>query len=383
MKAGRDPSQKTIRVFAAASFLNDLGSDIIYPIWPLFVTGVLKANMAALGFLDGLGDALVALSQAASGYLSDRIRRRKIFIWMGYLCGSISRLGYALSSVWQHLIPFRILDRVGKIRSAPRDAMIAEVTTEKNRGRTFGFLRAMDNLGAVCGILLCIVLLPLLGFRLLFALAALPSLLGALLIVFSIREKREGDRGIFKGLSFKDISPNLRLFMLLNALFALGAFSYSFLLIYAKDLGFKVAFIPVLYLVFTATASLLSIPFGRLSDRIGRKRVLILGFLLWAAVCTGAIFIHRQLFLPALFILYGAHKGALEPVQRTLVCELSPLAFRASCLGTFQMIIGLCAFPASVIAGWLWENAGPVAPFTLSLALTAAATLLLLLVKEA
>ncbi len=383
MKAGRDPSKKTIRIFAAASFLNDLGSDIIYPVWPLFVTTVLKANMAALGFLDGLGDALVALSQAGSGYLSDRLKRRKVFIWTGYLCGSLSRLGYALSALWQHLIPFRILDRVGKIRGAPRDAMIADVTTGENRGRTFGLLRTMDNLGAVAGILLCIVLLPLLGFRLLFALAAIPSLLGALLIFFSIREKQEGDGRIFKGLSFKDISPNLRLFMLLNALFALGAFSYSFLLIYAKDLGFKVTFIPMLYLVFTATASLLSFPFGRLSDRIGRKRVLILGFVLWAAVCAGAIFLDRLLFLPGLFILYGAHKAALEPVQRTLVCELSPQTFRASCLGAFQMLTGLCALPASLIAGWLWDQAGPAAPFTFSLALTAASTVLLFFVEEA
>lgn len=382
MRAGQDPSRKTIRIFAAASFLNDLGSDIIYPVWPLFVTTVLKANMAALGFLDGLGEALVALSQAGSGFLSDRLKRRKVFIWTGYLCGSLSRLGYSLSTVWQHLIPFRILDRVGKIRSAPRDAMIGDVTTVENRGRTFGLLRAMDNLGAVAGILLCIALLPLLGYRLLFALAAVPSLIGALLVFASIREKRETGRRIFKGLSFKDIGPNLRLFMFLNALFALGAFSYSFLLIYAKELGFKVTFIPVLYLVFTATASLLSFPFGRLSDRIGRKSVLGLGFLLWAAVCAGIIIIPKPALVPALFILYGAHKAALEPVQKTLVCELSPLAFRASCLGGFQMLIGLCALPASVIAGWLWELAGPAAPFALSLALTAVSTFLLAFVKE-
>jgi MFS family permease len=382
MEGAKDQSKKTIRAFAAASFLNDLGSDIIYPVWPLFVTTILKANMAALGFLDGLGDALVALSQAGSGYLSDRLKRRKVFIWTGYLCGSLSRIGYAVAAVWQHLIPFRVLDRVGKIRSAPRDALVADVTTAQNRGRTFGLLRTMDNLGAVAGILLCIVLLPLLGYRLLFALAAIPSVVGALLIFFSIREPRQADRRIFKGLSFKDIGPNLRLFMLLNALFALGAFSYSFLLIYAKDLGFKATFIPVLYLVFTATASLLSFPFGRLSDKIGRKRVLILGFLLWGTVCAGAIFLDRPLFLPGFFILYGAHKAALEPVQRTLVCELSPLAFRASCLGGFQMLVGLCALPASLIAGWLWEQAGPAAPFTLSLVLTAASTLLLLFVKE-
>jgi len=382
MKEGESQAKKTVRVFAAASFLNDLGSDIIYPIWPLFVTEILRANMTVLGFLDGLGEALVSLSQAASGYVSDRIGRRKIFIWTGYLCGSLSRVGYALSGVWPHLIPFRVLDRVGKIRSAPRDALIADATTEENRGRTFGLLRTMDNLGAVCGIVLCIALLPLLGYRLLFALAALPSLVGALLILSMIREDKGSDRKLFKGLSFRDIGPNLRLYMLLSGIFALGAFSYSFLLIYAKRLGFKTAFIPVLYLTFTATASLLSLPFGRLSDRIGRKRVLVLAFLFWAAVCIGFLTVRRLLFLPLIFVLYGAHKAALDPVQKTLVCELSPLTFRASCLGSFQMVIGLCALPASLLAGWLWEHAGLFAPFYLSLGLTAVASLLLLFVKE-
>lgn len=382
MKKGADQARKTVRIFAAASFLNDLGSDIIYPIWPLFVTEVLKANMAALGFLDGLGDALVSLSQAASGYFSDRLKRRKIFIWTGYLCGSLSRAGYALSRLWPHLIPFRILDRVGKIRSAPRDALVADVTTEENRGGTFGLLRTMDNLGAVCGILLCIALLPLLGYRLLFALAALPSLFGALLILLTVHEEKGSGKRIFKGLSLRDVQPNLRLYILLSAIFALGAFSYSFLLITAKRFGFETAFIPVLYLTFTATASLLSLPLGRLSDRIGRKRVLTLAFLLWAAVCVGFLTVRKPLFLPLLFILYGSHKAALDPVQRTLVCELSPSAFRASCLGGFQMVIGLCALPASLLAGWLWERAGLFAPFYLSLGLTAVACFLLFFVKE-
>jgi MFS family permease len=375
-------SKKAVRIFAAASFLNDLGSDIIYPIWPLFVTEVLRANMAVLGLLDGLGEALVSLSQAVSGYISDRVGRRKIFIWTGYLCGSLSRIGYALSRSWPHLVPFRILDRAGKIRSAPRDAVIADHTTEADRGRTFGLLRTMDNLGAVCGIALCIALLPLLGYRLLFGLAALPSLAGVLLILFSIREKKTSEKKIFKGLSLRDIGPNLRLYMVLSALFALAAFSYSFLLIYAKKSGFKTAFIPVLYLVFTATASLLSLPFGRLSDKIGRKRVLFLALLFWAAVCIGFLTVRRLVLVPLLFILYGAHKAALDPVQKTLVCELSPLPFRASCLGGFQMIIGLCALPASLLAGWLWDHIGLFAPFYLSLGLTAIASLLLVFVNE-
>jgi len=142
-------TRKTVRTFAFASFLNDLGSDMIYPVWPLFVTSVLGANMAVLGFIDGLGEAIVSISQAASGYVSDRLRRRKIFIWTGYLFGSLSRIGYALTTLWQHLIPFKIMDRAGKIRGAPRDAIIADISTEENRGKNFGLLRAMDNLGEV------------------------------------------------------------------------------------------------------------------------------------------------------------------------------------------------------------------------------------------
>jgi len=284
METESTQAKRKIRVFAAASFLNDMGSDIIYPIWPFFVTQVLKANMAALGFLDGLGDALVSLSQAASGYLSDRIRKRKIFIWTGYLCGLLSRLGYAVSAIWQHLIPFRILDRIGKIRSAPRDAIVADMTTASDRGRSFGLLRAMDNLGAVCGIFICIVFLNLLGYRLLFALAALPSLLSALLVFFFIREKGAESGRLFKGLSLKDLGKDFRVYLLLSALFSLGAFSYSFLLVYAKMHGFKLSFVPVLYLIFTATASLFSFPFGRLSDRLGRKPVLFLAFFSWAVI---------------------------------------------------------------------------------------------------
>ena len=382
MKEAAANQKKAMRTFALASFLNDMGSDIIYPIWPLFVTNLLKANMAALGFLDGLGDAIVSLSQAASGYFSDRIKKRKIFIWTGYLCGSLARFGYALSSIWQHLIPFRILDRVGKIRSAPRDALVADISTNETRGRNFGLLRTMDNAGAVIGILICIAFVNLLGIKLLFALAALPSLIGALFIFWNIKEKSSGGIKIYKGILFKDIDKNLRLYMFLNAFYALGAFSYSFLLVYARNFGFKVGFIPVLYLIYTATASLFSLPFGKLSDRIGRKPVLMLAFLFWAGVCLGVIVCRSNPLIVGLFVLYGIHKAALDPVQRTLVCELSPLSFRASCLGGFQMVIGLCALPASLIAGFLWDRIGMFAPFFFSLALTAAAFGLLVFVKE-
>jgi len=336
--------------------------------------------MTALGFIDGLGDAIVSISQAGSGYLSDKVRKRKIFVWTGYFLGAMSRIGYAFSTAWQHLIPFRILDRLGKIRGTPRDAIVADISTDENRGRNFGLLRAMDNLGAVCGIITCVLLFSLLGYTKLFLLASVPSLVGALLILVFIKDRKTNR--IYKGLSLRDLTFNFKLFLLLSALFALGSFSYSFLLVYAEDMGFETVFIPVLYLVFTAVASLASLPFGRLADKLGRKTVLILTYTFWGLVCLGFIYATSLVGIAFLFVVYGLHRGAIEPVQRAFVSELSPIDYRASMLGTFQMVVGACALPASLIAGVLWINLGRLAPFYFSLSLTVPAIVLILFFRK-
>jgi len=373
--------KNTIKTFALASFLNDMGSDIIYPIWPLFVTSVLGANMAVLGFIDGLGEAVVSIAKAVSGYLSDKMHKRKIFIWSGYIMGALSRVGYALSTVWPHLIPFRILDRAGKIRSAPRDAILADISTNANRGKIFGIIRAADHFGAVFGILICIFFFKILGYRLLFLLASIPSLIASVLIIRNIKEDKPSST-IYKGLSFRDLSPNFIFFLILSAIFAIGSFSYSFLLIYARDFGFQIVFIPVLYLVYTGTASLSAIPFGKLADKIGRKAVMLISFILWASVSLIIILTHNMIAVGLIFVLFGMHKGAIEPVQKAFVSELAPLKYRASCLGAYQMIIGLSAFPASFIAGLLWDKINMFAPFYLSIGLTLTASILLFFVRE-
>jgi len=320
---------------------------------------------------------LVSISQAISGYISDRIQKRKIFVWLGYLMGGLSRIGYALSKNWIHLIPFRILDRAGKIRSAPRDAIIADLSTDQDRGENFGFLRMMDNLGAVAGILFCILLVNFLGFQKLFLLASIPSLIGVFLILIFIKEQKRDSTKIFKGISLKSFTPQFRYFLILSSIFSLGAFSYSFLLVFAKEFGFETGFIPILYLIFTAVASLFSIPFGKLSDKIGRKKVLEISFFFWILVCLFFLLLRNYLGIILAFIFYGLHKGALEPSQRAFVSELVPLEVRASALGGYQMVTGLFSFPASFLAGILWDNIGAFAPFIFSLSLTTLALFLL------
>ncbi|MDD5530664.1 MAG: MFS transporter [bacterium] len=373
---------RTIKIFSIVSFLNDFGSDIIYPIWPLFVKNVLGANMAVLGLIDGLGDAIVSISQAVSGYISDRIRKRKIFIWLGYLCGSLSRIGYALTTTWHWLIPFRILDRAGKIRAAPRDAIIADISIRENRGRNFGLLRTMDNLGAVCGTLFCILLFKFLGYKNLFLLAAIPSIIGVLLVLFFIKDAKTENIKIYKGLNFRDLNKNFKLFLILSSLFALGSFSYSFLLIYAEECGCKTAFVPVLYLIFSGIAAIFSLFFGKLSDKIGRKSVLIMAYILWGLVCLNFIFFDSRIAIILTFVLYGLHKASLDTVQKTFVSELAPVEYRASTLGGFQMVVGLCALPASLAAGMMWDKINVRTPFYCSLGLTIVTVIMMLFVKE-
>lgn len=369
-----------VRIFAIASFLNDMGSDIIYPIWPLFLSSFAGINMTIIGLIDGIGDAIVSISQAVSGYVSDKIKRRKIFIWLGYLFGSLSRIGYALSASWQYIIPFRILDRSGKIRGAPRDAIIAEISMNE-KGRNFGILRAFDNLGAVMGILLSILLFGYLGYKKLFLLAAVPSVIAVLLIIGFIKEKKPKLK-LHEGISLKNLSTNFKLFLISSSFFALGSFSYSFLLLYAKDFGFKIGFIPILYLIFTVVAFMFSYYFGKLSDKIGRKSVIFISYGFWILLCFIFIFLKSFALILIGFVLYGLHKAAIEPVQKAFVSELAPKEFVASTLGGFQMVIGIIALPASLFAGLLWSKINVYAPFYFSMFLTLAAIFILIFVRE-
>jgi len=374
--------KRTVWTFASASFLHDMGADMIFSIWPMFLTTVLGANMAVVGLIDGLGDAFVSIAQAAAGYLSDRMRKRKPFVWMGYFFGGIAKVGYSLAPTWHWVLPFRILDRSGKMRGAPRDAIVSDLSTVQNRGRHFGILRMMDNAGAMVGILAAIVLVRFIELRTLMMIAAIPSLLAVLLVLFVYHEQKPDGTKVFKGIHLKDFSPNLRLYTILSAFFMLGSFSYSFLLLSAKSLGFTIGEMPLLYLLYTFVAAVLSLFFGKLADRVGRKRVLLFSYGCWMGVALLFILFKSPVVVIAAFVLYGVHVASLEPVQKALAAELAPKDLVASTLGGYQMVIGLVSFPASFMAGILWDRFGLTAPYLLSLTLTAFAGLLLLFLKD-
>jgi len=372
--------RRLVTVFGFASFFHDIGSEMVFSVWPFFVQS-LGADMAILGLIDGLGNAVVSISQAISGYISDRIRKRKVFVWIGYLLGGISRVGYAFSSSWQMLVPFRIFDRSGKMRGSPRDAIISEASNDGNRGKNFGTLRFMDNLGAVIGIIIAIVLVRHLSYRTMFLLAGIPSLIAVGIVMYFVPEAK-GEKKIFRGIRFSDLTPDLWLYTALSGIFSLASFSYSFLLIAASGEGISIGAVPLLYLLFTVVAAVVSIPAGKLADKIGRKKVLFLSLLCWIGVCLTLLHGTSFLSMVIAFVLYGLHKGALDPVQKTFAAELAPKEFVASALGGFQMVLGLLSLPASLFAGLLWDRYGLSAPFLFSLILTVVAGFLLLFVHE-
>ncbi len=368
----------TIWIFAAASFLNDVGYYLVTVIWPVFVTVTLGASTTFLGFVDGFGDALTSISQAFSGFLSDKLKKRKIFIWIGYASAFLSRIVYALSRLPWHVIPGKILDRGGKLRDAPRDAIVADIKKYNVRATAFGALRAADRTGALVGLLASLFLIAALTQRQLFVVAAVPSLIGAFLIFFLVREHRP-QTNLEKKLSFsfKLADRDLKLFTVASAVFTLGAFTDSFYILAAKTVGSSLEEVTLLYGVFIFVSALTAMPFGKLADRIGRKIVLSVAYLLFiVANFFFAMTNSLALFLVG-FLVYGLHYGAYEGNLKTIVADMSPPELRASFLGSFAMVTGLIALPASVIAGFLWQAAGFRAPFVFSIISSFAALIIL------
>jgi MFS family permease len=370
-------------VFGAASFLNDTGSDMIAPIWPKFLNVQLGLTPGQVQIVDGLALMVTSLSKIGAGYASDKTGKRKAFITLGYALSSLARIGFVLASLgfeFFQIILWKSMDRLGKMRGPPRDAIVAGHVTEKKRGSAFGILRALDTAGAVLGTIITFLLFGFIGYYGIILLAVIPSLGSVIVVSVLIKEKRGKD--VFKGVSFRGLDKNLKVFLLASIIFTLATFSYSLLIFFSGSYGYSEQDVILLYLLFVIVYAASAYPFGRISDRVGRKPILTIAFLLLIVTSLWANYIvFDALTIIPLFIFFGLMNGALDPVQTSFVSDLVEEERRASIIGAFQMAVGIAAFPAGIIIGYLWDSINPLAAFQYSIILSFFALLLLLLIK--
>ncbi|MFQ6065658.1 MAG: MFS transporter [bacterium] len=371
-------------LLGVVSLLTDISSEMIHPLLPMFIVALGGGGMV-VGLIGGLGDSLASILKVFAGFWSDRSGKRKPFIFMGYLLSSLSKIFLALCLVWQHIFVLRAVERVGKgLRTAPRDAIIAD-STLKLRGKAFGLHRAMDTLGAIGGSAATFLLFYFLrfDFKPIFLLAGAVGI-SALIPLFWVKEKRKEARKISLKISLSGVSRPLRWFILVATLFALGNFSYMFFLLRIKEMvgdpRWSVA-LPVLYYIwFNAVYTAFSVPLGALSDIIGRKPVLILGYLLYGLVCLGFIWAGSWAAFVLLFALYGMVYASIDLGQRALASDLSGRDSRGIALGTFHTSIGLAALPANLVAGIFWQRVGPHSSFAYGAGMSGLAVLLFLII---
>ncbi|HEY0080539.1 MAG TPA: MFS transporter [Pyrinomonadaceae bacterium] len=382
-------------VFAISlvSLLNDASSEIIYPFLPLYLT-LLGASPFAIGLIEGGAEAVSGLLKLFAGYLSDRRGRRKGLVVFGYGLSSLIRPLLAFTSAWSHVLLIRVADRVGKgVRSAPRDALIADAASPQERGLAFGFHRAMDHTGAVIGPLLGFALLALIAvnhsaptlrdYQLVFLLASIPALLAVLVAVFAVKETRPGDeRTELKApprLSLRGFDSNFKRFLAILALFTLSNSTDAFLLRRASDAGVSATTIPLLWAALHVSKVLSSLYGGDLSDRVGRKRLIASGWLLYAAVYAGFAYVSSVGWAWALFLVYGLYFGLVEGAEKALIADLVPADKRGTAYGLYNLAITIAVLPASLLMGALWKWYGAQVAFLTSAALGALAALLLAL----
>ena len=369
------------------SLLTDTSSEIAMPILPIFISMLAPAGMAAMavGLVGGLGDSVANLLKVPSGYWSDRIGRRKPLVALGYFSSAVAKLFMPLATAWHHLLVLRPLERVGKgIRTAPRDALVAESAPQEVRGKAFGIHRAMDTTGAIAGSATALLLvLAGIGIREILIISAAIAFI-ALIPIYFVRDVRSKPKetGLIAG--FGQLSKPFKKYILITAIFALSDFTYMLFILKAREAltgvvqGVWVNAIPILlYVLFNVSYAALSVPSGTLSDRIGRRRVLVMGYLVYAATCLGFSAWQAIPLMALLFLLYGVSKALVDGTQRAYASDLAPPELKGTALGTFHTTTGFATLFAGVVAGALWTGLGASATFLYGFALALASALLM------
>jgi MFS family permease len=375
-----------VLIFGLVSFFTDFSSEMIYPLLPLFLTSVLGGGPAFLGVIEGVAESTASLLKLVSGIISDRVPNRKRLVLAGYGLSTFARPLVAAATTPLAVLFVRFADRVGKgIRTSPRDALIADTTDPAMRGKAFGFHRAMDHAGAIVGPLTATFLLTWVvkDLRTVFWLAAIPGFFAVLLIAVKVRE---AERKHLVGGGFLQAIPHgrLRSYLVIVFLFTLGNSSDAFLLLRAGHLGVTPARIPLLWTFFHVVKMLASTPFGALSDRIGRRPIVIAGWGVYALAYAGFAHATTELHIWLLFAFYGLFYGLTEGVEKAFVADLAAPWERGAAFGWYNCAVGVGALPASLLFGFVWQRFGAVAAFYCGASLAALAALALLaLVKPA
>lgn len=384
MKAKTRTLSRNVIILGAVSLCNDASSEMIYPLLPLFLTTTLGASAEMLGLIEGLAETTASLLKLFSGWLSDRLGQRKRLAVAGYAVSTVTRPLIAMAAAGWHVLLVRFGDRIGKgVRTAPRDALIADSIAPELRGRAFGFHRAMDHAGAVIGPLLAMAVLALSGdnYRLVFWLAVIPALLGVVLLIAGVREIRPATTANAPSFRISLFGRNFRRYLFVIILFTLGNSSDAFLLLRARDLGVATALIPLLWMTLHVVKMLFSTAGGGLSDRIDRKRIIAIGWLLYAVVYLGFGVASRSWHIWLLFIVYGLFFALTEGAEKALVADMVKPELRGTAFGIYNLAIGIGAFPASLIMGVLWRRVNPLAAFSFGAALALLAALMLVFVQ--
>lgn len=363
------------------SFTNDAASEMIYPLLPIFLTSVLHAGAATIGMIEGIAETTVALLKYFSGTISDKLGKRKPIFAAGYTLSNSVRPLIGLSTQWWHVLFLRVSDRIGKgVRSAPRDALLADSVSPANVGLAFGFQRAMDHAGAIVGPLMATALIQWGGLSIpsVFVLSVIPSIITILLAWFLVREKpRQAmpQQGILLTGALQN--PTYRVFLAAVIVFTLGNSTDAFLLLKAREEGVAIAMLPIIWVVLHISKALFSMPGGRLSDIVGRKPVIVAGWLIYGLVYLGFAFAAGQAAVWALFFAYGLYFGLCEGTEKALVADIVAADQRGGAFGLYNMAMGIAAFPASVVFGVVWDKMGSHYAFIMGamLALVAAAML--------
>ena len=381
---------RNIWAVSITSFLTDISSEMVINLLPLYLFNVLGVSTAVIGLIEGLAEATASIMKLFSGWFSDRMGGRKWVAVTGYGISAFSKPFYLVATTWQMIAGIRWADRIGKgIRTAPRDALVADSVKPDQRGLAFGFHRAADTGGAVIGLLIALfVVLRVQGdmtilnastFKILVLISIIPAVIGVVVLAVMSKDVAVEGKRVLPKFTLRGLGKPFLIFLTIIAIFDLGNSADAFLILRAQERGLSITGILTMLLVFNLVYSILATPAGSLSDRVGRRQVLIGGWLLYAVVYLGFALASSAWNIWLLYALYGAYYGLTYGTAKAFVADLVPAPLRGIAYGTYNATLGLIDFPASLIAGLLWQYVGAEAPFFFGALLALIASFALLL----